>query len=288
MKLAGAFLVASLVAVPSARAQSLLKLPSDGATVGDLVKKLPQLSADTVRRKIIGLDTSGYVFVFAAAGSVAGAGGTYFRSDVTLINHRGSAQRIAVGFLAQGVDNSNVLVDNFEIPANTPVILSDFIADTLGKTGLGTVLITAQTSGGALDTAAQLDGFSRIWSPQPGAAGSVSQGFPSVAFQDSLGSLTAYALGLRHDSQFRTNVGIVNFDSVAHTWTVEVNGLGGRTSFTVAVPPVSMRQVPVPAGNWGDLILALEADGSGFNWSGYGAAVDNVSGDSWSAHASQP
>src|SRR5262249_17937898 len=145
----------------------------------------------------IGLDSADTAFLFAAAGSVQGAGGTYFRSDVTIINHRNADQIIAIGWLAQGVDNSNELTQLFHIPARTPIIRAHFVANPLGKAGLGAVLALAQTAGGAADSGAQIDGFSRIWTNQPGAQGTVSQGFPSVSIIDSVGSLTAYALGNR-------------------------------------------------------------------------------------------
>src|SRR5262249_51732928 len=151
----------------------------------------------------IGLDTTDTAFVFAAAGSVQGAGGTYFRSDVTIINHRSADQIIAIGWLAQGLDNSNDPVQLFNIPARTPVILADFVAQTLGQTGLGAVLARGQPSPAAADSSAQLDGFSRIWTNQPGAQGPVSQGSPSVSITAPVGSEPAYALGNRHDSGYR-------------------------------------------------------------------------------------
>jgi len=36
------------------------------------------------------------------------------------------------------------------------------------------------------------------------------------------------------------------------------------------------------------LLLGFQTNDTNFWWSAYGAAVDNVSGDSWSSHASQP
>ncbi len=276
------FLVAS-----SVDAQSLKRAPSRGLTVGDLVRMFPKPEAG-VRRKVINLDSTSNGFIFAAAGSVQGAGGTFFRSDVTIFNHRDIDQDVAIGFLAQGVDNSAEPLDIFTFDANTPVIQRDLVG-FLGKSGLGTVLVLAVDANGDPDPDGLIDGFSRIWTAQPGAAGTVSQGFPSVSLLDSSGSIAASALGLRHDSGFRTNVGIVNLDTVAaHTWTVEVNSLGGTTSFTVTVPPVSMRQQVIPTGNWSDLVLAIHTNDGGFWWSGYGATVDNISGDSWSAHAAQP
>jgi hypothetical protein len=284
----GACLVATLFLVASSvDAESPRRLTRTGRTLGEMVRRLPR-PEDGARRKVINLDSANNNFIFAAAGAVQGAGGTFFRSDVTITNHRTAPQRIGIAFLAQGVDNSNAPIYEDNLPASAPVIYSDFIGASLGESGLGSVIIYGADSFGDVDPNAQLDGFSRIWTPQPGAGGSVSQGFPSVAFQDSLGSSPAYAQGLRHDASFRTNAGIVNLDSVAHTWEVDVNGLGGRTSFTMTIPPLSMRQQVVPNGNWGDLILGFQTTATGIWWSAYGAAVDNISGDSWSSHAAQP
>ena len=286
MKLRAASLVALLLVASSIEAEGLKRAQSKGRTIGDMIKSLPKPEGG--RRKVINLDSASDTFLFAAAGKVQGAGGTFFRSDVTLNNHRSTDQNIGIGYLAQGVDNSAAPLDYFVLDANTPVIQSDFVG-FLGKSGLGAVVVFGVLSNGDTDTNAQLDGFSRIWTPQPGGAGSVSQGFPSVAFLDSIGSATAFALGGRHDSQFRTNAGIVNLDSVAHTWEVDVNGLNGRTTFSMTVPPYSMKQQVVPSGNFGDLVLAFTpTDSSAFLWSAYLAGVDNASGDSWSSHASQP
>ena len=49
-----------------------------------------------------------------------------------------------------------------------------------------------------------------------------------------------------------------------------------------------MKQQVVPNGDYSDLILGFQTNDTNFWWSAYGAAVDNVSGDSWSSHASQP
>ena len=287
----GACLAAALLLVTSSAtldAQSLQRLPSRGRTLGDMVRRMPKPDGE-VRRKVINLDSASDSFIFAAAGSVQGAGGTFFRSDVTITNFRNVAQLIGVAFVAQGVDNSNAPIIEFQLPPNTPTIARDFVGSGgLHETGLGSIVVFGEKPNGDLDPDAMLDGFSRIWTPQPGSAGSVSQGFPSVAFLDSFGSAAAYAQGLRHDNAFRTNAGIVNLDDVSHTWNVDVNGTGGRTSFTMTVLPFSMRQQVVPNGNWSDLVLAFQTTGSGFWWSAYGAAVDNVTGDSWSAHAAQP
>jgi hypothetical protein len=283
---AGPVALAFALAASPATAQLVEKQTSKRITLGDLVPKLPK--PDGLRRKVINLDSVNNGFIFAAAGSVQGAGGTFFRSDVTIVNHRDIAQDVGIAFMAQGVDNSAEPLHVYPFGANSPIV-QDNLVGFLGKSGLGSLFILAVDANGDPDLDGEIDGSSRIWTPQPGAAGSVSQGFPSVSLLDSFGNGTAYALALRHDSGFRTNAGIVNLDSVAHTFTVTVNGVNPpMTSFNMTVPAFSMKQQVIPNGTYGNLLLSFETNDTGFWWSAYGASVDNVSGDSWSSHASQP
>ncbi len=241
-----------------------------------------------VERKVIQLETADSAFLIPAAGSVQGAGNTYFRSDFSVGNYRASTQTIGIGWIAQGIDNSAAPLTYFSIPGNQTVIQSDVVAAALHKSGLGSIIVFGETASHNTDSSAQLLGFSRIWSNQPNASGTVSLQFPAVSPFDSIGSAHAYALGLRHDSQYRTNVGIVNLDSVQHLWTVRIAGLNSTATFNVTVLPYSMKQTPLPSGNYGDLFLDLQPSGSGFPWSAYGASVDNITGDGWVARAIQP
>jgi hypothetical protein len=252
----------------------------------------PELNGTGVRTKVVNLDTTNDAFLFPSAGSVQGAGGTFFKSDGMLVNHRNAMQRVSMGWIAQGVNNGSRPLKYFNLNAVTPYVFKDLVANPslLGESGLGAVLVTGVTSTGALDSGATLDGFSRIYTNQPGAQGTVSLAFPSISVLDSLGNSFAYAIGLRHDTGFRTNVGVVNLDSVPHTWTVTVNGEPPSpiTNFTITVEGYSMRQVPIPAGNYGILLVALTPNASGFWWSAYAASVDNITGDGWVSHAAQP
>ena len=289
MKLFGAVLSILLASLTAAPQPAAAEQPTNRGTVGELVRKLVgHRSKASIKPKVIGIDSADSSFLFAAAGSVEGVGGTFFRSDVMIFNFRSTSQRIALAWMAQGVDNTDGPVVYITLDANAAAVLPDFVPATLGQTGLGAVLISGVTSTGDPDDQALLGGTSRIWTPQPGASGSVSQTFTSVSTLDSLGGATAYALGNRHDAAFRTNVGIVNLDTEPHDWTVGVDGPLGDTTFTVSVLPMSMRQVPVPAGTYGDIFITFDSTGFDFGWSAYGASVDNDTGDSWSSHAAQP
>jgi len=286
-----AALGALFFSVSFAGAGGLHRIAGDGATVGDMARRLRASSgrsSATRRRQAISLDTALPGFLFQGSGSVPGKGGTFFHSDVMLANYGTSSQTIAIGWLAQGVDNSNELLQYFTLDPNTTSSLEDFAAATLGKSGFGAVLVLGVDSESALDPSAALDGQSRIWTFQPGSAGKVSLGLPAVDVLDAFGSSTGYALGLRHDSTARTNIGIVNLDSAPHTWTIQVTGTSKSATFDVTVPALSVVQAAVPDGNYGNLFFSARPDADGFDWSAFGVSVDNVTGDSWVSHLNQP
>jgi hypothetical protein len=285
------FAVAFVVLVStSVSASELQSLGSDNMTVRDLVTSLRAAREDKpatssrVRPQVVSVDWAKEAFIIPVAGNLQGSNGTFFKSDVTIANRRSVAQIVSVAFLQRGVNNGSATVQNFSIPANVTTFESDFVGRILGKSGvLGTLFVVARTANGDIDTAAQIDGFSRIWTPQPGSAGTVSQAFESIDLQDNLA--TSYGYGLRQDESFRTNVGLVNLYDTPNTFTVAVVGSRGSNSFTQTVQPYSMEQPSLPAGVYGDCYLRITSGPSNFNWwSAYGTSVDNVTGDGWVSH----
>src|SRR5436305_1879451 len=120
----------------------------------------------------------------------------------------------------------------------------------------------------------------RIWTPQPGSAGTVSQSFPSVSLFDSVDNFTAFALGLRQDASYRTNVGVVNLDSAVHTWTITSLNTNATMTLQTGVPASF-------AGTSGNLSLTYDVPDTNFTWSAYASSVDNVTGDGWVSRATQ-
>jgi len=242
-----------------------------------------------IRPNVIELETADSAFLIPAAGSVQGSNGTFFRSAVTFGNFNGVTQNIGVGWLKVGSDNTNAPLTYFTIPANSIVTVNDFVATTLKTSGLGALLIIAfDATGNNADTEAFIDGFSRIWTPQPGSTGTVSQSFPAVSILDSFDNFTAFALGLRQDANYRTNVGVVNLDSAVHTWTI--TSLNTNATMTLQVQPYSLSQTGVPAsfaGSSGNLSLTYDVADTNITWSAYASSVDNVTGDGWVSRATQ-
>jgi len=243
-----------------------------------------------IRPNVIEFETADSAFLIPAAGSVQGSNGTFFKSDVTIGNFNDTTQNLGVAWLVTGKDNTNAPLTFFTIPAQSIVTINDFVATTLKTSGLGALLVIAfDAAGKNQDDQAIIDGFSRIWTPQPGSAGTVSQSFPSVSLFDSADDFTAFALGLRQDASYRTNVGVVNLDTATHTWTVTSLNNTGK-SFTMTVPPFSLAQTGVPAdfgGTGGNLSVSFDVSATGIFWSAYGSSVDNVTGDGWVARATQ-
>ena len=235
--------------------------------------------ARAVRQKALIVDAATTDLVFPILGKIPG-----WKSDVMLINHRSVDQALHIFFMAQGQNNASAAPYTYTLPANRMVYWHDFFGTGLGiNNGLGSIMILAVNSAGNADGQALIDGSARLFQTDD-FGGTLSQMFPSVPLHDAPAGTRTTAVGLRSDFNFRTNAGVVNFDSVARTFTVNIVAAAVST-FTISVPPYSMMQVRLPNdGTYGDIALQFTSNTTNF-WSAYGASVDNISGDSWSAHA---
>jgi hypothetical protein len=253
-----------------------------------------------VRSDITYQDTAGPQLVIPIVGSAAGQNGTFFRSAVTLMNFRGfgagqtfTPQRIKVEYYAAGANNVGA-TPTFYTLRNVGEYWDNFIAQFFqpAKSGLGTLVITAVDANGNFDPAGLLDGVSRVYTAQasttgcPTPGGSVSQALSAFPYEDlDSGEATGYMYGLRHDAQFRTNIGVVNHVSVAHTFTVRIIKFIDQpeVNFTIAVQPKSLTHTSIPAGDYGpSMIVEIYTEDPGaFYWSAYGTSVDNATGDGW-------
>jgi len=267
-------------------------LPNGRAlTIGEAVPKVvamkKSLHASSYRPKpdVILLDFDNPAFLIPIAGNTPGSFGTYFRSDVTFANLRNAAQYIAAGYFQAGVDNTNATIRIRQFAAGEISTTRDFVGTALQANGIGSLFIYASDSQGNPDPNGRIDGYSRIWTPQPGSTGEVSQNFDAVDTNDIIGNGFTYIMGLRQDSRFRSNIGIVNFSSVAHTWTV--TSLSTNATSSITVPPYSVIQTGIPAGSGasdGSVVLGLTTNSSD-SWSAYGTTNDNTTGDGWVSRA---
>jgi hypothetical protein len=242
-------------------------------------------SSLTPKPQVIHDDSDGTGYLIPIAGNTAGANGTYFRSDVTIANLKNAPQVITAVYFQQGQDNSNAPATAAQFGAGEIETIPDFVGTVIQAGGIGTLFIYASDAQGNPDATGQIDGYSRIWTPQPGSTGTVSQNFDAVDPADLFGNGFTYILGLRQNAQFRSNIGIVNFSSVAHSFTVTslINGV----SSPINVPPFSVIQTSVAAGSAdpdGFLQLGISTN-SNDTWTAYGTTNDNTTGDGWVSRA---
>lgn len=241
-----------------------------------------------------------------AAGNVPGANGTYFRSDVTLTNFRDTDQRVQLQWLPQTPSTTTPMPAPvfITIPAYSGLASEDFATNYLQQTGLGAILITGVTPTDAPDGGALLFATARIWSPQPGSTGTVSQTFPVVPVGAISPAPQVIILGQRIDARYRTNVGIVNLET-GYSRTFDIVQSTDYLTFavvqtTLTVPPMSMLQVRlhdmpssvlqvtvtprvIPAPPPGPPVPPPPPPSN--MWVAYASSIDNVTGDSWSTLA---
>lgn len=264
------------------------RLSSDPGRLPRLLDQVRSARSTPCATPFASIDLSTNVFIIPAAGSLAGAGGTFFRSDVTFINFDVVEQRLAVLWLGRDAGIPDPPSFAVTLPPNgMAVTIEDFVSTRLALSGLGALLVVAVNAQGQFDGDSSIDGTSRIWTTQPGSSGSVSQMFRAVDLISLFLEDDAISLGLRHDDRFRTNIGIVNVDEVPRTFQLTITGERFNSQMMLTVPASSMSQVPVPAGNYGALSVLFRppADAPQLIWAAYGTTVDNVTGDSWASMA---
>jgi hypothetical protein len=240
--------------------------------------------ATTASAQIVATRSAAAQFLIPAAGTLDGGNGTFFRSDISLLNYRGTTQNVRLQWLPQTVTGVGVAPVDISINASSGIASEDFVANILHRSGLGAILVTGITAAGDPDPAALLVGTSRIWTFLPGSSGTTSQSLPVVSTADINSGITAI-LGARRDSRFRVNVGIVNLSSSQQRFQVFSAGSAGTDSQQVDVEAMSMVLFRISGA---DSSVPLQVQVSNVStttrstsWLAYASSVDNITGDAW-------
>lgn len=227
--------------------------------------------------------------VIPVAGSVAGAMGTHFRTDLTVTNELDVEQVVSIGFYAQGQPyfwGDPASETSLVLAARSTTIFEDVVADYLHSSGLGSIVINRPGSSGS---GAKLAATYRIWTEGPGQRGEVSQSSEAIALEElSGGSRVRVITGVRLDNDFRCNVGIFNFSDADRSYRITAASVFGSVSSTVSVGAFSMEQVPLDFRSLGYVTVTVQPLDSEEPdlWTAYATSVDNRSGDSWLQNAS--
>lgn len=306
MKRFTAFLFVFLLAVPALARDArpkLKRLPSGSLKVERVsnpretaLRLVAQLRQPVQKRgpgaEAVIVNRSARALVIPVAGNVRGQGGTHFKSDVTLANWNEADQRVGILWLPNGNPDG---LDAFETTLEGVSIITheDFVGGLLDFEGLGSLIFRPIDSEGDADLDGAIDAYSRVWTPQPGSAGTVSQPFAAVEPSYMTDEDAGIILGLRQDAQFRTNYGILNLSGDDLTFELDIFAEAGQdpATRTVTVPSLSMILTNIPSGDFGPLSIGLSlpnAPAEEYTWLGFASSTDNTTGDGWVSLVANP
>ncbi|HEY6844351.1 MAG TPA: hypothetical protein VI391_09295, partial [Thermoanaerobaculia bacterium] len=219
-----------------------------------------------------------------AAGSTPGANGTFFRSDISISNFNDRDQLVRLQWLPQGA--SSTFSKTITLTRLGFMHSGDFVAEVLGQTGLGAILVTGVDSTGAPDATAALHVQSQIWTLQPGSSGATSQSFPAIPTStiDTRDAALFFPTPA-HGQSVHYNVGVVNLDPVNSQTIVIFLPSVFPIAVPLQVPPMGMQvaQLGVPSG-FPEINLVNQTPSAtkSNSWIAWSSTVDNITGDAWS------
>lgn len=238
---------------------------------------------------IAGSPRQNAALVVPIVGTVEGAGGTKFSTELMLSNASPNAQTVRITWLPRGFDGDvasfALTVPGASDPGGGTVDFLD-IGQAFSRAGLGSLIIRAVDASGNIDTNASIDASTIVWSDFGDGRAPASQSIPAARANQLASHHVAVLAGPREDAQFRTNTGIVNLTALPHQFTVQINGERSSAQFTINVPPLSVVQAPLPDADYGVLFLNVIADSSDARWLLYGSSIDRTTGEAEASLAS--
>ncbi|MCU0303222.1 MAG: hypothetical protein MUC56_04070 [Thermoanaerobaculales bacterium] len=203
-----------------------------------------------------------------AVAHAVGAGGARWRTDLTLVNPGSGDLIVEIDLIGE---DGPVATDVVHVPDGWVIRLPDVVADALAADGTGALRLTPR-QGLVMAT-------SRTFAATPG--GTYGQGIPGVPASTALATGEVAVLpGLRQDSRFRTNLGLVNIGEAALEATVVAHAADGETlatlSFTVAAASRLQANQPLPAGT---AFATVSSATPGARLLAYASVVDRATDD---------
>jgi PKD repeat protein len=220
---------------------------------------------------------SGDGILIPVIGKTAGAGGTFWRSDLSVFNPHASQLRVEMRFLRGESDNRRAIWKPLDLSPRRSHTIRDVI-EWLGEgSGSGSLELRWVGAGPVL--------MSRTYTTRHSDGGTFGQSIEPLSL-DELGARWVIT-GLRSDAEFRTNLGLVNAGETAVGATLEairVDGTKIAEAFAI-LPPKSQSQWAAaslfPAANFddaGSFTVVVKSTGAPTLFA-YGSVVDRVSGD---------
>jgi hypothetical protein len=209
----------------------------------------------------------------------AGSGGTFFRSNLVLVNRSTLPAELAIHFTPRGDSGVTASKGLSFAPGETK-----FYSDALFELfGFGNAVGSVQLS--SFDSSRPIAAWARTWNDL-GERGSFGQFIPAFGYSDLVGARGAVLPGLSDDASFRSNLGLLNTSNARIDVTVTArdrtgNRLGEKVwSLDPGQSRFVFRAIPEISGGAstadGYLFVIPSAPSSVYCWA---SIVDNVSTD---------
>ena len=220
-----------------------------------------------------------YWWLIPAAASNPGLNGTYWRLDLSVLNpYSWRSITVRIGFLRERTDNREVPTKDFTIDPGGQLFLEDVVKNQFGVTGKGALELWTD------DEACFTPNAHSYTTGPMGTSGHEVPGQQWTVKAEG----RAFTAGIRVDSRYRTNIGVVSASNVPISILAEaLDGNGNvRGAHLFNLLPRSTEQVGVSsfAGEFGTgsvrwTCLTSDTDYPSIYWVAYATTVDNTSGD---------
>jgi len=213
-------------------------------------------------------------YIIPAAAHAEGAQGTYWRTDVAIVNpYDWRSITVEIKYLVSGEDNTNASEHSFTIGANELLLLEDVVFATFGESGTGALYL--ESTDGAYFTAS-----ARTYTGDTATFGQTENGQKSRCHDDD----TALVTGIRETSRYRTNIGVVNVarwpaDIRARVYDSDGDLVGTKTFELDAWSQQQVSLASFGAAAASGYVLWDCLTTSSSSWVAYASVVDNNSGD---------
>jgi hypothetical protein len=208
-----------------------------------------------------------------AAASSAGANGTFFRTELSVLNVGAGTAHLSLTWLpGGGGDNGGAAPVGPDLAQGAEPVVADAVAALFGASGGGAIRISSDVPVLATTTTA---------TPAPGGGG-YGLGVPAVAATRAI--VSGRIPAIRVDAAFRTNVGFLNPGAQPLTIALTLADASGGTIATgsVTVGPLGQMQLSTIASYLGVTTIAqgtLRATAPE-PFFAYSTVIDNLTGDS--------
>lgn len=218
-------------------------------------------------------------WIVPSSARIGGSGGAFYTTDVILSNLGQAEASMTLKFLGNNIDGRSGIDKLMALGAGKSAALLDVLSSVFGQeSGFGAIRITSSSS-----NIAALSQTST-----PGSGGTFGQSVPAMGLANFITQGSQRSIvGVREDSQFRTNLVLTNATEAVIEIDVSLISTDGNTlgMRRISLPPLGMTQITRVVRDLGiatevtsaRVILSTSISGGAFV--AYASLIDNTTND---------